>query len=775
MTEGSALDQLADLVGIQSDYLDAWGTRRQVPEETKRRILAALGFPVEDPAALKQDVEARLGNRRDHLVPPVLVLRDPERSRSLAFASAKSHRRALHWQLNCEDGRIHRGRAAAAESGPADKNWIAIELPPDLPTGYHDLEIRTAEGRSLGTSRLIVAPARCWRPAELEGDGRLWGISAQLYSVRSARNWGLGDLTDLAALFRGAARCGAGAVGINPLHALFPERPDHASPYSPSSRLFLNPLYLDVEAIEDYRDSALARRLVDSPAFRNKLAAARRAERIDYRAVAALKLEVLEILYQSFRERCLENPEHPRTADFRDFCGAGGDSLRLYCLFHALLEHFRAQGSDGSWRSWPPDYRDPRSPVVARFAAEHEERIEFQAYLQWQTDLQLRRAGGTAHRLGLPVGLYGDLAVGADPGGAEAWADQDLFVPDVSVGAPPDPWNLKGQTWGSPPMNPEKLANAAYQPFVEVLRANMRHAGALRIDHVLGLMRLFWIPAGLGPDSGAYVRYPWRDLIAIVALESVRNRCLVVGEDLGTLPEGLREALAEAGILSYRLLYFEKDSENRFRPPDAYEREAVVSVTTHDLPTIAGYWHGRDLRLRSRLDLWPSDEMRRDEQRNRARDKSALISALAEEDLAHDGAVPEAPPTDEIHAFLARTPSRLLLVQLEDILGSLEQMNLPGTVDEHPNWRRKLSRDLATTLNHPALTRLARRIGAIRGARPWPGWDPDPVADEARRAPPDVPAATYRVQLSRDVTFDDAARLVTYLARLGVTHLYASP
>ncbi|HET7307156.1 MAG TPA: 4-alpha-glucanotransferase [Gammaproteobacteria bacterium] len=557
-------------------------------------------------------------------------------------------------------------------------------------------------------SPLDVPSAPAWRPDALQGDGRRWGIQVQLYGLRSPRNWGIGDFTDLAELVEGAAELGAATVGLNPLHALFPTRPGHISPYSPSSRLFLNPLYVDVEAVPEFTDCAAAHRKVNSTTFQARLRELREAPLVDYRGVAELKFAILEQLYDYFRKACADTA-HPRHRAFREFQTRRGDALRRFATFHALAE----QTETVAWRDWPHEWRDPASDAVATFVECHIERVELHEYLQWQADWQLHAAAELARESGMSVGLYTDLAVGADPTGAEAWGHQQATVQGASVGAPPDQLNLQGQNWGLPPPDPLAWQAQAYAPFIELLEANMRHAGAIRIDHILGLVRLYWIPAGMSAKEGAYVRYPWRDLLAVLAAQSRQNRCLVIGEDLGTVPEGLREAMMENGILSYRLLYFERDGDS-FRPPRDYPAEALAAVGTHDLPTLPGWWHSDDIALRDQLDLWPSSEKRKEAGAERERDRRALMDALRNAQLVDEAGVPDEPPIIAIYRYVADAPSRLLMVQLEDVLDQREQLNVPGTTDEYPNWRQRMNTTINSALADPRVRELAKALNEVR-------------------------------------------------------------
>jgi (1->4)-alpha-D-glucan 1-alpha-D-glucosylmutase len=620
-----------------------------------------------------------------------------------------------------------------------------------------------------GDRALTVPPGRAFLPPPLRDGGRLWGLAVQLFALRSPRNWGIGDFTDLADFIDRAAAAGAGAIGLNPLHALFPEEPDRASPYSPSSRDFLNVLYLDPEAIPDFAECKPARGLRQSPEFEQVLSRLRAAMFVDYTGVAAAKLQMLDLLYRHFGDRHL-SPMDERGRAFRQFQNETGPALRRFATFHALREHFGSTSLENMpWHRWPKPFQSAGSAEVADFVRNNVSRIEFFEYLQWQADLQLQRCAERARSAGMPIGLYRDLAVGVDHDSADAWALQDELVDGWSIGAPPDEWNLKGQNWGLPPPHPHRMRATAYTAFRETLRANMRFAGALRVDHILGFMRLFWIPEGVSPADGAYVRYPLSDLLAIVALESHRNHCLVVGEDLGTVPEGLQEALRESGLLSYRLLYFEREESGAFCEPRAWPHQALVAATTHDLPTFPGYWDGTDIELKVGLGLYPSPEREHRDRHMRETARRQLVTALRREGFEADVNGP--PPVVSVYRCLARTPGQLLMVQLEDLLGVHEQMNLPGTTDQYPNWRRKLPLDIATLFAEPAVATTLAAIDAERRALPRQS------AARSHRSPEDLalPQATYRLQFNRDFTFAHATRLLPYVRDLGISHVYASP
>jgi (1->4)-alpha-D-glucan 1-alpha-D-glucosylmutase len=631
-------------------------------------------------------------------------------------------------RIDLEDGGR---RDTAASVQPRDERavdgrpWRAYDVPLALalPLGYHRLSAVASDGATVASSVLAVTPAACYRPPGLRG-GRAFGAAVQLYGVRSGRNWGIGDFTDLADLVRALGARGAGIVGVNPLHALFPHNPSHASPYSPSSRLFANTLYLDVEAVDDFATSEAARALVASSALQDRLRALRDAALVDHAGVAAAKREVLELVYQTFRERRRNDASHAFAFDA--FVRDGGEPLRLHALFEALQEHLHAEDpARWGWPAWPARYRDPAAPDVARFAREHAERVDYYTWLQWQADRQRAVVASRARDAGLAVGLYTDLAVSIDRGGAESWAGQALYAAGASVGAPPDAFNTEGQDWGLPPLVPSRLVAAGYAPFLATLRANMRHAGALRIDHVMGLMRLFWVPPGGKPVDGAYVAYPFTELLSLLALESVRHRCLVIGEDLGTVPDEVRAALAAHDVLSYRVLLFERTADGEFKPPASYPEAALATASTHDLPALAGWWEGADLETRTGLGLMTPDERER-ERWHRGEDRARLLRALREAGLWSDAGADAAPSltpalASAIVSFLASTPSALAVFQLEDLLLVREQANVPGTVDEHPNWRRKLPKDVDRLFDDATFVALLRQLAALRPPPPHDG------------------------------------------------------
>ena len=721
MSDRIAIVNLAGRIGIEAHHKDALGQIHEVSEDTLLALIAAFGLPP-DPMRAGRVLDEReraapLGLGAAHLVHaeearPELMLSLPVRSREIA------------WTCRLESGDERSGRAVM-EGGPKGRRF-PLPLPAGLPLGYHRLEL-DADGVTALTD-LIVAPDRCYLPAELAPGARGWGLTCQLYGLRSAQNWGMGDFTDLAELACAAGSSAASVLGINPLHALFAAEPLHVSPYAPSSRTQLNYLYIDVTAVPGFAEDELVHTLMQGEWFRATHWAARSAELIDYGAVAACKRRVLEALFCRFQSRELGADGSVKSTlgqQFRDFQRVGGRSLRDFAIFEALHEHHIREKHEFSWQSWSAPLRNPQSSEVAGFAAAHCDRVEFFQFLQWEADRQLAAGAAAGREAGLSIGLYRDLAVGADPNGAEAWADQELVAPGASIGAPPDALNRCGQNWGLAPVNPLVLRGQSFAPFIASLRANMRYAGLLRIDHVMSLNRLYWIPGGLEARAGAYVNYPFSDLLRLVALESHRQACAVVGEDLGTVPGGFRERIRSANLLSYRVFVFERRQDGSFVPPAKYPALAAASAATHDIATLKGYWLGGDIDWRRRLGLYPDAHAAESEAAERSRDRRLLLEALVREGLLAPGGLGQflsdgGEPVysnelrDAILIYLARSRARLMLVQLEDVVSETEQANLPGTTDAHPNWRRLLSLSVEKIIDGGELRRVASLIEESR-------------------------------------------------------------
>ncbi len=648
------LDRLAELAGIDPIWWDVAGGYHKVSTATKRSLLVAMRLP----AITRGDLnESLAGLARVPALPPVLIARTQQ---PICFKPGRP--RPAWITLLREDGSLERFNADDA----------GLVLPPQ-PIGRHRV---LNEDRPEQVCHLTVAPETCFLPAPLVAGERRFGIAAHLYALRSEGDQGIGDFTTLARFAAEAGGAGASMIGLNPLHALFPHDRSRASPYQPSDRRFLDPIYIDVARFpggSDVRSSSGS---------------------VDYRSVWDNKRAVL-----------------------REAFGTGGDEditpeLLRFAIFETIAEELRSS----DWQRWPADLRHPLGPGVTAFAAQHRQAIQFQAFLQRVADQQLREAAAVGKRNGLSFGLYRDLAVGSAPDGAEAWSAQDLLMSGVSVGAPPDPFSAEGQIWCLPPPNPHTMHRAGYAAFNELLVANMRHAGALRIDHVMGLRRLFVVPEGAPGMEGAYVSYPVADLLAQVALESQRARCLVVGEDLGTVPAGMAETLAASGVLSYSVLWFQQDN-GRTRPPEAWRRLAAACVSTHDLATLRGWWEGADIIEKQGLMLLidpAAEQLRLDEKR-------ALIALLRQQDLLVDDVDPRRPMPPcfaaAVHAFISATPALLALVQADDLAGERVAVNLPGTDRERPNWRRRLDVDVSELCGTPLARAILGTFRSRRGGR----------------------------------------------------------
>lgn len=694
------LERLARLAGIEPGFTDYRGRRHDLGESDLAGLLAACGHDTTAAATVRAAADELDAEEWIRVLPPVVVLPADSPAEAAAVMIAPMLP-LVHWEIACEDGTRLAGSGepdAWPLTGERELNGLwyqrrRLALPP-LPAGYHRLKLSRADGGALGSTLLVVAPGRCHLPPFLAAGERCWGLSVQLYGLRSPRNWGIGDFTDLAGLAAAAAGLGADLVGLNPLHALFPEEPGRCSPYSPSSRLFLNPLYIDPEAVPEYATATPVRRRVAAPEFQRQLQALRDTPRVEYAAVAACKFGVLRALYEWF----LAQASPARRQAFDNFRAQGGE---------ALAQFARQPGSG----SVPP------RPGEAGW----------HAWLQWVASDQLAAAAAAARTAGMRIGLYLDLAVGPDPGGAEARAEPDVFVTAAGVGAPPDPLAPQGQDWGIPPCHPRRLREREYAPFIRLLRANMPAGGALRVDHVMALLRLWWVPRGRPSAAGGYVHYRLDELMAIVTLESARRQCLVVGEDLGTVPDEVRTAMAQAGMLSYRVLMFEREADGAFRPPAAYPFQSLATPTTHDLPTLAAYWEGRDLELRAALGLYPDSVVPPEELAAREEARRALLQAMGGEGLLEAGdltpaAVPTAAFTTSAQLFAARSDAAILMLHAEDWLGETTPVNVPGTHASYPNWRRKLETPWPVFMTAPRLLALAAQVNAARaGAEPGQG------------------------------------------------------
>lgn len=706
MTElPASLVELARRYGVATEYENWTGRHTIVADSTLIAVLDALGVP----AATEDERTAALrAHDRDYwerALPPTIIGRSGVAS---SFWVHVTHGDAVGLWLRLEDGSVRTGlRQLENNRTPYDLGdrlvgEATFELPADLPLGYHQLHLQIG-GADISTL-VIVSPVSLELPARL-GPSRAWGLATQLYSVRSQRSWGIGDLTDLTDLaVWSASQHRAGFVLVNPLHAAAPTPPMEPSPYLPTSRRFINPLYLRVEAIDEF---AYVRQRGNIRKLRLEVQAlAKKAKLIDRDAAWKAKRAALESVYKVERSAGRELAY----AAYRQREGRSLDDFATWC---ALAELY---GND--WHQWPEELRHPSSPSVAEFVAKHANAVDFHRWLQWELDDQLTAAQATAVQAGMELGIMHDLAVGVDPNGADAWALQDVLALGVTAGAPPDEFNQLGQDWSQPPWRPDQLVDHAYEPFRALVNAVLRHAGGVRIDHIIGLFRLWWIPKGAPPTEGTYVRYDHEAMIGVVALEAQRAGAVVVGEDLGTVEPWVRDYLRERGLFGTSILWFEADRDGAGGPLAAEEwREYCLSaVTTHDLPPTPGYLAGEHVRLREELGL-----LTRPAAEELAADQAQQGAWLAE--LRRVGLLGDDPSVDEVvlalHRYLGRTPSKLLALSLADAVGDLRTQNQPGTTDEYPNWRvplrgpngRKLQlEDLFTDCRAAALAQAMKQI-----------------------------------------------------------------
>jgi 4-alpha-glucanotransferase len=646
-----------------------------VPEHTLVAVLAALGVAAETEDERRKALRDHDRAYWSRPLPPVIVMRA---GTPTAFWAHVTHGEPARLWIRLEDGTVWAGLRQLDNFAPPyglDDRLVGeatFELPGTLPLGYHRLHLDDA-GDDEGTA-VIVTPAALTVPERL-GSRRTWGLSMQLYSLRSKRSWGIGDLTDLTDLaVCAASRYKAGYVLVNPLHAAALTAPMEPSPYLPTSRRFVNPVYLRVEAVPEFADVRGRRRI--RKLQEDVQAGAKRLDSIDRDAAWAAKRAALEELHRTPRSAGRD----VAYAAFRDREGRALDDFATWC---ALAE---VHGID--WHHWPPDLRHPSGPGIAGFAKEHADEIDFHRWLQWQLDDQLTIAHARALGAGMALGIMHDLAVGAHPNGADAWALQDVLALGVSAGAPPDAFNQQGQDWSQPPWRPDALAEQEYRPFRSIVNAVLRHAGGVRIDHIIGLFRLWWIPKGAKPTDGTYVYYDHEAMVGILALEAHRAGALVVGEDLGTVEPWVRDYLRERGVFGTSILWFEMDEDGEPVPAKSWREYCLSSVTTHDLPPTAGYLAGDHVRLRDRLGLLTRSF---DEEVASARaEQNAWLTELRRVGLLAED--PEKDPAVDdvviaLHRYLGRTPSKLLALSLSDAVGDRRTQNQPGTTDEYPNWR----------------------------------------------------------------------------------------
>jgi len=681
------LQRLAERAGLILRWRDYRGLSCETPAENLRRVLSALGHACATPAQTRASLDQLESEAAAAGLPPLLTAEAGEPLPLGRVAPPGSR-----CELWLEDGRREIHRLQEARGG--------VLLPGIAEPGYHRLR------GPWGECTLAVAPGRCYDVTDAAPGRRPWGLSVQLYALRHPGDAGLGDFRALADLVRRAAGQGADAVALSPVHALFTADLQHFGPYAPSSRLFLNVTYADPDSLGEG---------VMDPAFTAEGERLEALSLVDWPAAMRLRLARLRQRFQRLGPRLAADSGDPLAHEFAAFQREGGSALRDHARFE-MLHALQVAAGCWHWRHWPEPLRHPGSPEVAQLAQEHAEEVRFHLFLQWLAQRGLAAAQAAARAAGMAIGLIGDLAVGTDGGGSHAWSRQQQLLQGLTVGAPPDELSVLGQNWGLTAFSPQALQREGFASFREMLRANLRTVGGLRIDHVFGLERLWLVPEGGHASDGAYLRYPRQDLLRLLALESWRARAIIIGEDLGTVPEGFREAIERAGVLGMRVLWFERE-HGLFVAPARWAAGAMATTTTHDLPTVAGWWGGRDLDWRARLRQFAPDRGEAQEREQRARDRQALWAAFSHAGLAGGEPPPPElaePVIDAAVRYVARTRCALAILPVEDLAGVDEQPNLPGTTDEHPNWRRRLPLPIAELLATPA---AQRRLADLRADR----------------------------------------------------------
>lgn len=724
----SLVEQLAERKGLSSEFVDAWGKPAFVTLDSKKAVLATMGYDVADEANLAKQIEEEDRQYWSTCLDPVLVLKENEDLRIEVRIPSEVAGQTLGYNISLESGEkmtgsVNLGEFCESDSYELDgRKYVKKEviLRVVLPLGYHSLELGAISKNDM---RLIVVPRQCYKQPAIADGLKIWGPSVQLYSVRSEKNWGVGDFSDLADLIKKLGANGAGFIGLNPIHALFPANPNSDSPYSPSSRQWLNVVYISVPDVPEYAKCPNVKAQVEAPDFQWRLGDLRAKEYVDYAGVMAVKMDILKKI---FAESGIANDSGERGSAFKKFVEEGGDSLNQLAVYDALMASLYAQGKN-AWGfasdEWDEQYKTYQSPAVAKWASEHADEVNFYKYLQFIAYEQLEVAHQASKDAGMAVGIYRDLAVGVSSGSAEIWANSAMYCPKASVGCPPDILGPLGQNWGLPPMDPNRLFASKYEPMIQLFRSNMKSCSALRIDHAMSLLRLWWVPPMMTANNGAYIYYRVHDMIGILALESHRNKCLIIGEDMGTVPDIMKKLLPESGIHSYKVFFFETSkTDGGYISTADYPAQAMSALTTHDMATLRGFWHCEDLKLGRKLGLYPTDEIMNNLMNDRLHAKQKILDSLNWHGVLSDsvnrnalycGMSMDLNRGMQIH--MCNGSSALFSTQLEDWLEMETPVNIPGTSgDQYPNWRRKLVKNISEIFADPILVDLAARMTEAR-------------------------------------------------------------
>ncbi|MGC8603999.1 MAG: 4-alpha-glucanotransferase [Desulfomonilaceae bacterium] len=720
MNTYEAVQLLAKVFGVELQFTDNWGHTFQTPPSIVKDILEKKGVRIDSKSlSMSPQVVTLNKSATERAIPLYLDASASFREGLLkngviTVIDTQSKIKPLSFSADDPEISVHMDSKTGL-------TCIFAPISDDLPPGDYKFVVKVAaQGAEILTElRVIMAPATAYCPGPIENGQRLAGLSVSLYSVRSENNWGVGDFTDLLQIIDWAFDdLGVHFVGLNPLHALFNSRPYNCSPYMPSSRLFYNYIYIDVVEAAGYISKSLSDVISGDNQIAGEASKLRAEEYVDYEGVATLKNKTLRMIFRDFYDHRHNSVYKTRWRDFEDYLELRGEDLNRFATFCVLRDNLLSNAPNlHDWTRWPNGFRHPESPEVAQFKTKHTVEILFHSFLQWIAERQLSKAQNHAVERGMLVGLYHDVAMAVDPSGADSWSRPEYFISGFSVGAPPDAFAPDGQDWGFQPPNSDEIRRSGYINFRKGLAANSRFGGALRIDHVMQIHHLFWIPKGQQARNGVYVKDYEQDLLNVICLESHLNKNIIVGEDLGTLPFNFRERLIDRGIFSYRIFYFERDSNLNQIPSSDYPAHALVSLSNHDLPTFAGFWQGLD--IKERIDI---GRIRVEEEQairsERSDHKAKIIECFVRDgnlaaEVAHRAWVSET-LTDELHTaalnFIFQSPSRLAIVSMEDLLADNRQQNLPGTITERPNWVTKAKFTLEELKSHPEAIRMAAKF-----------------------------------------------------------------
>lgn len=714
----SNLEILAKLAGISSEYTDKVGQIHYTTDDVRKCFLTDMGYPCGTDSEIESSIKKLENNPWQKGLDAVssfftdesdtavsLRLRKIDLSFTASFDLEDEDGKIIHGQIKLKDCPIKEYKIIEGEEYVLLRPVLFKKINP----GYYRLTVCVGEKKY--QAMIIMALPKCYLADGIaEETFRIYGLAVQLYALRSKNNMGIGDFTDLKNIIRLTAANGGDVVGVNPLGAMFPESRKDVSPYRSLSRQYLNYAYLDLTAVPEFQDSEEIQKLLESEEYQRELKRLRNVDMVDYYHVFKFKLRLLKIMFKYFSYLHLEHPAGvtERGKEFLAFIKSKGEKFHNICLFEALLERHSIDGTYNDWRYWPYNYDKINSFHTRDFANIHKKELDFYAYCHWLAEGQLAEAAELCHELGMKVGLYLDSPIGAASSGVEVWENREVFAENMGVGAPADPMRPRGQSWGFAPYHPLKLKEAYYEPFIKLIRENMLYAKALRIDHAMGLMRLFWVYFIKGNPvvQGAYVYYTMKDMVAILSIESHRSKCMVIGEDLGTVPPGFREYMFEHGLLSNKVFFRQKDKDGTYLAPEHYQYLSLAQASTHDQATAYGYWLDEDIKTFKDCNLYVNEEQFLSNLATRASERALLIKAFSEQDTFYDKQCLEdakakldgkkVPSKLEyaVNKYVARCQSAVFLQRIEDIYGQVVMENVPGTTYEYPNWRHKLTIDI---------------------------------------------------------------------------------